>query len=93
MPTQAQFSPIADSVQSATERVSKLGETAAAAHKQASEAYLSSYEKAVVALADTQEKAAGVTNIDWIASLGSAQANATREIARAYTSAARELVA
>ena len=47
---------------------------------------------ALVTLADTYEKATGATNIEWVASIGSLQADATREFARAYTSSVRELV-
>jgi hypothetical protein len=67
-------------------------EKAVANTGEAGEAFLTSYEKAVVALADTYEKAAGATKIEWIASLGGVQADATREMTRAYTSAAREFL-
>jgi hypothetical protein len=92
MATQSKSNPIADSVETAAERVAELGEKAATTSRKASEAYLSSYEKAVIALADTYEKAAGATKIEWVASVVSLQADATREMARAYTSAAREFV-
>ena len=92
MPTQSQSHPITESVQEATQRVSELQKKAVAQSKKASEAYLSSYERAVVTLADQYEKATSATNIEWVASIGSLQADATREIARAYTSAVRELV-
>ncbi len=92
MPTQSKSDPITDSVQEATERVSELREKAVAQSKKASEAYLSSYEQAVVKLADQYEKATSATNIEWVVSIGSLQADATREIARAYTSAVREFV-
>ena len=92
MPTQTKSDPISDSVQEATQRVSELHEKAVAQSKKASEAYLSSYERAVVTLADQYEKATGASNIEWVASIGGVQANATREIARACTSAVREFV-
>ena len=40
----------------------------------------------------TDEQATAATRIESVASIGSLQADATREIARAYTSTARELV-
>jgi hypothetical protein len=92
MPTQTKSDPITESVEAAAERVADLHEKSVASSKKASEVYLSSYEKAVVALADTYEKATGATNIEWVASIGSLQADATREFARAYTSSVRELV-
>jgi hypothetical protein len=92
MPTQTKSDPITESVEAAAERVADLHEKSVASSKKASEAYLSSYEKVVVALADTYEKATGASNIEWVASIGSLQADATREFARAYTSSVRELV-
>jgi hypothetical protein len=92
VPTQTKSDPITESAQEAAGRVADLNEKAVATSKKASEAYLSSYEKAVVTLADTYEKATGASKIDWVASIGSLQAHATREIARASTSAVRELV-
>jgi hypothetical protein len=92
MPSQTKSDPITESVEAAAERVADLQEKSVARSKKASEAYLSSYERAVVALADSYEKAAGATHIEWVASLGSLQADATREFARAYTSTVRELV-
>ncbi|MBV9607180.1 MAG: hypothetical protein JO027_18845 [Solirubrobacterales bacterium] len=92
MATQTKSDTIIDSVEAAAERVADLQEKSVATSKKASEAYLSSYEKAVVALADTYEKATGASKIEWVASIGSLQADATRELARAYTSTVRELV-
>ena len=92
MPTQTKSDPITESVEAAAERVANLHEKSVASSKKASEAYLSSYEKVVVALADTYEKATGASNIEWVASIGSLQADATREFARAYTTSVRELV-
>jgi hypothetical protein len=43
-------------------------------------------------LADQYEKTTGASKIDWVAGIGSLQADATREMTRAYTSAVRELV-
>ena len=92
MPTQTKSDPITESVEAAAERVADLQQKSVASSKKASEVYLSSYEKAVVALADTYEKATGASKIEWVVSIGSLQADATREFARAYTSAVREFV-
>ena len=81
-----------DPIEAAAEQVAGLSEKAVASGKKASEAYLSSYEKTVIALADQYEKATGASKIDWVASIGSLQADATRETTRAYTSAVREFV-
>ena len=92
MATQTKSDPITESVEAAAERVADLHEKSVASSKKASEAYLSSYEKAVVALADTYEKATGASKIEWVASIGSLQADATRQFARAYTTTVRDLV-
>ena len=92
MTTQTKSDPITNSVQEATERVAEIREKTAAASKQTSEAYLSSCESAVVKLADTYEEAAGAANVEWVAGIGSLQADVTRQIVRAYTGTARELV-
>jgi hypothetical protein len=92
MATQTKSDPITDSVQEAASRVSVFGEQALAASKKATEVYLSSYESSVVTLADAYEQATGATKVDWVASIGSQQADATRQIVRAYTSTVRELV-
>ncbi|HEY1521288.1 MAG TPA: hypothetical protein VGF91_33005 [Solirubrobacteraceae bacterium] len=92
MATQTKSDPITDSVQEATERVAEFREKTAAASKQASEACLSSYESAVVTLADTYEDATGTANVEWVAGIGSMQADVARQIVRAYTSTVRELV-
>ena len=99
MATQSKTNSITDSVEAATERASEFGQKATEfgqkateSSKKASEAYLSSYEKAVVTLADTYEKATGATKIEWIASIGNVQADAAREITRAYTGAARDFI-
>ena len=92
MATQTNSDPITDSFEAAAERVADLQEKSVASSKKASDAYLSSYEKAVVALADTYEKTTGASKIEWVASIGSLQADATRELARAYTNSVRGLV-
>ncbi len=92
MATHTKSDPITESVQAAAERAADLHEKSLASSRKASEAYLSSYEKAVVALADTYEKATGASRIEWVASIGSLQADATRELTRTYTSTVRELV-
>jgi hypothetical protein len=92
MAPQSKSNPIADSVEAAAERVGELNEKAVANSRKASQAYLSSYENAIVALADSYEKATSATKIDWLASIGSLQADVTREMTRAYTNAAREFV-
>ncbi len=92
MTTQTKSDPITDSLQDAASRISLFGEQALAASKQSTEACLSSHESSVVTLADAYEQATGATKVDWLASIGSQQADATRQIVRAYTTTVRDLV-
>jgi hypothetical protein len=71
--------------------VSDFTEKAAANGKKAGAAYLDSYEKIVLKLANSYEQAAVATKIDWVESIASAQAGYAREVTKAYTAAAREL--
>ena len=61
--------------------------------KKAQAAYLTSYENAILSLADSYEKAAGASRVDWVSTVASAQADFTREVTKAYTAAARDFVA
>ncbi len=92
MATQTKTSPATESFDAATERVVELNEKAVENGKKASAAVLDTYEKAVVSITESYEKAAGTTKLDWIVSTAAAQAEFTREVAKAYTTAARELV-
>jgi hypothetical protein len=46
----------------------------------------------VLSFTESYEKAAGATKVDWITTAATAQADLTRDLVKAYTSAARELV-
>ena len=92
MATQTKSSPVTESIDAAAARVVELNEKAVVNGKKAGAAILDTYEKAVVSFADSYEKAAGTTKVDWIVSTAAAQADFTREVAKAYTSAARDLV-
>jgi hypothetical protein len=91
MPAQSKANP-AESVEHVAERLAELNEKAVANGRKASTAYLTSYENAVLSFADSYEKAAGATRLEWVASVAAAQADFTREVTKAYTSAAREFV-
>ena len=82
-----------ESFEAAAERVAELTDKAVANGKKTSVALLDTYDKAVASFTESYEKAAGTTKVDWIVSTAAAQADLTREVAKAYTSAVRELVA
>ena len=88
MATQTKANP----AENVAERIAELNEKAVANGRKTGTAYLTSYENAVLSFADSYEKAAGATRLEWVASVAAAQADFTRELTKAYTSAARELV-
>jgi hypothetical protein len=92
MATQDKPNPATDTIESAAERLAQLNEKAVANSRKANAAYLTSYENAVVSLADTYEKAAGASRVEWLSSVASVQADFARDLTKAYTAAARELV-
>jgi hypothetical protein len=92
MPTQTKSDPISESIETATEQVTALSEKVVADGKKAGSVLLDSYEKTVVALADSYVKAAQSTKVDWISNVATAQADFAREAAKSYTSAARTFV-
>jgi hypothetical protein len=92
MATQDKSNPVTDTVETATERLAELNEKAVSNSRKASTAYLTSYENVVVSLADSYEKAAGASRVEWLSSVAAAQADFTRELTKAYTAAARDLV-
>jgi hypothetical protein len=84
--------PVIESVESAAERVAELNEKAVTNGKKAGTVYLNSYEKAVLSIADSYEKAAGATKVEWLAGVATAQADFAREVTKSSVGAARALV-
>jgi hypothetical protein len=81
-----------DEFEQVSERVREYSDKAADTGKKLSGTLVDSYEKYVVTLADASQKAGEATNIEWISTAASAQAGITREVTKAYASAARELL-
>jgi hypothetical protein len=73
-------------------RVRKLNERIIEAGKQTGETTLSSYEKALKAIASAVERGPGTSDIDWISHLATAQAKFIRDVTQAWTSAARDML-
>ena len=46
----------------------------------------------MLSFADSYEKAAGATKVEWLAGVATAQADFAREVTKAYAGAARDLV-
>jgi hypothetical protein len=79
-------------LEATAERLRKLNERIIEAGKQTGEATLSSYEKALKAMASAVERGPGSSDIDWISNLATAQAKFIRDFTTAWTSAARDLL-
>jgi hypothetical protein len=74
------------------ERLRALNERIIEASKKSGSAYLDAYEANLKAIADYQAKLAGSSDTDWVSSLLNAQADFTREIARAASAHGRDLL-
>ena len=73
-------------------RLRKLNERIIEAGKQTGETTLSSYEKALKAMASAVERGPGSSDIDWISHLATTQAKFIRDVTEAWTSAARGIL-
>ncbi len=75
-----------------TDRLQQLGEQVLQAGRRAGLSYLDAYDATARTVADYQERVAGASQVEWVASAVRAQANLTREVSRVYTSTARDLL-
>jgi hypothetical protein len=81
-----------DNVEAAADRIREVNERIIESSKKAGNVYLDLYEKTLNSIADYQEKVGEQTEVEWVTTVANAQANFTRELATAYTSAARSLI-
>ena len=70
--------------------IRELNEQVIEAGRQAGVDFLDAYEQLLRTVADYQDKMADVSQVDWVTNLVRAQANFTRDVATAYTKAARD---
>jgi hypothetical protein len=77
----------------ATEQAVQSGERFVEAGKRAGNLYLDSYDKLVEGVTSFQQKLAEQSQNDAVKSVVATQVDMTRQLASAYTSAARELIA
>jgi hypothetical protein len=75
--------------EAAAQRLRKLNERIIEAGKDAGETTLSSYEKALKAIASSIESGPGKSEVDWISHLATTQAKFLRDVTNAWTAAAR----
>ena len=81
-----------DTTEAAAQRIRDLNERIIESSKKAGNTYLDIYEKTLNSIADYQEKVGERSQVDWVSTIANAQADFTRELAGAYTSAARTLL-
>ena len=86
-----QGNAVTETIESAVDRATELNEKLLERSRKVREAAVDSYETSVLALLDSYEKAASKSKVDWVPTVAAAQAGFSREITKAYTSAAREL--
>jgi hypothetical protein len=79
-------------LEAAAQRVRKLNERIIEAGKHTGESTLSSYEKALKAIAAAVERGPGSSDIEWISHLATSQAKFIRDVTEAWTSAARDML-
>ena len=79
-------------LEAAAERLRKLNERIIEAGKQTGESTLSSYEKALKAIAGAVERGPGSSDLDWISHLATTQAKFIRDVTEAWTSRARDML-
>jgi hypothetical protein len=79
-------------VEAVAQRIRKLNERIIDASKDMGEATLSSYERALKAIAGSIERGPGHSEVEWISSLATTQAKFIRDVTNAWTSAARGML-
>lgn len=78
------------SVEAAAERIRELNERIIDAGKRAGRGTLDIYESTLKAVADSLERGPGSSDVEWVSSIATTQANFIRDLTKAWTSSARE---
>lgn len=76
----------------AAERIRQLNERILESARATGLSALDVYEKSLKSIADMQQAVGKTTSVEWFSAIAAAQANFTREMTEAYTSAARDLL-
>ena len=77
-------------VEAAEARIRELNERIIDAGKRAGRGTLDIYESTLKAVSDSLERGPGSSDIEWVSSIATAQANFLRDLTKAWTSAARK---
>lgn len=76
----------------AVQRIRDLTERFIDAAKSAGNQSLDAYEQSLRTLVEFEERAAGASQLDWVASIAQAHAKFVQDVSSAYISAAREML-
>jgi hypothetical protein len=79
-------------LEDAAERLRALNEQIIEASKKSGQAYMEAYEANLKSIAEHQAKLAGSSDVEWVSTLLNAQADFTREMARAMSAQAHDLL-
>ena len=77
-------------VEATEQRIRELNERIIDAGKRAGRGTLDIYESTLKAVSDSLERGPGSSDIEWVSSIATAQANFLRDLTKAWTSAARK---
>jgi hypothetical protein len=80
-----------DVYEEAAARIRELNERLIESAKAAGASTLDAYEKVLQNLLDLEKRLAGATQLDWVSALAQTHAAMVRDLAVAYSKAAREL--
>jgi hypothetical protein len=73
-------------------RIRRLNERIIEASRDAGETTLSSYERALKAIANAIQRGPGSSDLEWVSNLATAQAKFIRDLTSSTTSAARKVL-
>ena len=77
-------------VEQATQRVRELSDRVIDQAKQSGLSWLEAYEKVLDSMLRLQQQAAQGTNVEWVSSLATTQADFVREMSKVYLDAVRQ---
>jgi hypothetical protein len=85
----AEAKAAAPGVEAAAERIRELNERIIETSKRAGSGALDIYESTLKAVADSLERGPGSSDIEWVSTIATAQADFIRDLTKAFASAAR----
>ena len=78
--------------EAAADRIRELNETLIQSTKSTGRASLDAYEKALQSLVDFEQKVGQSSELEWVSAVATTHAQFIKDVSKAYTQAARELL-